>query len=177
MKAFTLAHVTTSCGRLFDGVSAILNLCTAASYDGQAAMILESAAEAHGTSEQALDFVVVEEADKNGFVHLDWRGAVRSLLSLKPAIAAAAAFHRGLAVAVADVCVLLREKEGVNHVALSGGVWQNAILLSLTYDELRKRGFTVLTHHSIPPNDEGVSVGQAVVAACRFRFNDTISTV
>jgi hydrogenase maturation protein HypF len=78
-------------------------------------------------------------------------------------------FHRGLAAAVADACVILRDKTGINHVALSGGVWQNAVLLSLSHEELRKREFTVLTHRTISPNDEGVSVGQAVVAAHRFR--------
>ncbi|MCL2010019.1 MAG: hypothetical protein FWG71_05665, partial [Synergistaceae bacterium] len=101
--------------------------------------------------------------------------AVRSILSRKPPKPdAAAAFHRGLAAAVADTCAVLRDKTGINHAALSGGVWQNAILLELTHGELRKRGFAVLTHRAIPPNDEGVSAGQAVVAAHRFRVRQKI---
>jgi hydrogenase maturation protein HypF len=70
-----------------------------------------------------------------------------------------------LARAVAEVCVLLREKTGIGCAALSGGVWQNRLLLDLTCGELRSRGFDVLTHRALSPNDEGVSVGQAVVAA------------
>jgi hydrogenase maturation protein HypF len=69
---------------------------------------------------------------------------------------------------VADTCVILREKTGIKHAALSGGVWQNAILLELTCDNLCRRGFTVLTHRAISPNDEGVSAGQAVIAAHRY---------
>jgi len=166
--ALKLAPVTTSCGRLFDGVSAILGLCTEASYDGQAAMALENAAKDGGTSECCLDFHLAVEKDKD-FIHLDWRSAVRSLLSLRlQPNQAAWAFHKGLAVAVAETCVIIREKTDISHAALSGGVWQNALLLELACGELRKRGFTVLTHRSISPNDEGVSVGQAVVATHRL---------
>ncbi|MDR1979760.1 MAG: carbamoyltransferase HypF [Synergistaceae bacterium] len=161
--------VTTSCGRLFDGFAALLNLCPTATYDGQAAMALENAAEGDGI----LNFDI---ADERGFIRLDWRGAVKSLLGSPASRASkgagnpAAAFHRGLARAVADVCVLLREKTGIERVALSGGVWQNRLLLDLTREELRKREAPVLTHRTLPPNDEGVSAGQAVVAAYAARF-------
>ena len=165
VEMLKFAPATTSCGRLFDGVSAILNLCTTASYDGQAAMALENAAATGIASGRSFEFDLVTES--NGFVHLDWRNAIRALLSFKPNIAAAA-FHRGLASAVANTCVMLRENTNINHVALSGGVWQNATLLELAHDELSKRGFTILTHRSVSPNDEGLSVGQAVVAAHRF---------
>jgi hydrogenase maturation protein HypF len=157
--------VTTSCGRLFDGFAALLNLCPTATYDGQAAMSLENAAEGDGISSFGIE-------DEGGFLRLDWRGAVRSLFdSLSrhrrglDVGGQAAAFHRGLARAVAEVCVLLREKTGIGCTALSGGVWQNRLLLDLTCGELRNRGFDVLTHRALSPNDEGVSVGQAVVAA------------
>jgi hydrogenase maturation protein HypF len=158
--------VTTSCGRLFDGFAALLNLCPVASYDGQAAMSLENAAEGDGISSFDIE-------DEGGFIFLDWRGAVRSLLGSFSsqglgAGAQAAAFHRGLARAVTEVCVLLGEKTGLRCAALSGGVWQNRLLLDLTCRELRDRGFDVLTHRALSPNDEGVSVGQAVVADCLF---------
>jgi hydrogenase maturation protein HypF len=174
MAALPFSHfsqVTTSCGRLFDGVSAILGLCAMASYDGQAAAALENAAAAEILpSPDGLSFAV--SAGEDGFVHLDWRPAVRWLLrpASPPAAGEAAwAFHLGLAKAVAEVCSLLRERTGVNHAALSGGVWQNALLLKMACGELSRRGFTVLTHRAIPPNDEGVSVGQALVAAHRFK--------
>ena len=159
MAAAGAASVTTSCGRLFDGFSALLNLCPAASYDGQAAMALENAA----AGDLSLPFRIQDEDD---FLLLDWRDAVKSLV-LSPASAPelAGAFHRGLAEALADICVLLREKTGLENVALSGGVWQNRLLRNLACTELRRRGFMVLTHRHISPNDEGISVGQALVAA------------
>ncbi|MDR1730774.1 MAG: carbamoyltransferase HypF [Synergistaceae bacterium] len=156
------APVTTSCGRLFDGISALLNLCLKASYDGQAAMALEN----EGVDEVApLPFELLEEKD---FLFLDWRRAVKALVSEGGGEGKkAGAFHRGLSLAICDLCDRLREKTGIGHVALSGGVWQNRLLLDLTCAELEKRGFTALTHRGISPNDEGVSAGQALVAACR----------
>jgi hydrogenase maturation protein HypF len=166
LSGMRYSPVTTSCGRLFDGFSALLGLCAAATYDGQAAAALESAARAEGgiVSSGALPFGVGEEG---GFVRVDWRGAVRAIFGGAGAMGAGG-FHLGLARAVAEVCVLLRERTGIGRVALSGGVWQNALLLDLTDGELSSRGFAVLTHRSVSPNDEGVSVGQAAVAARRF---------
>ena len=172
LPAVGISPVTTSCGRLFDGFAALLNLCPVATYDGQAAMALENAAERGEARGFNIEFDV---EDEGGFIRLDWRGAVRSLLdSLAPhgprrEAGHAAAFRRGLAYAVADVCVLLREKTGIRCAALSGGVWQNRLLLDLTCKELQNRGFAVLTHRALSPNDEGVSVGQAVVAAYTVR--------
>jgi hydrogenase maturation protein HypF len=157
---------TTSCGRLFDGFSALLGLCSAVSYDAQAAMALENAADLK--SEKALPFTVEEVEEKGeNFVCLDWRGAVEKAVlgNLRERGRTAMAFHRGLARAVAEVCALLSKRTGIKRAALSGGVWQNAALLDLTREELIKRGFAVLTHRNISPNDEGVSAGQALAAA------------
>jgi hydrogenase maturation protein HypF len=167
------APVTTSCGRLFDGFSALLGLCPAATYDGQAAMALENAAEERagekGERGEGLNFGMEIEGD---FVRLDWRCAVRSAATRKGEGTGrwAFSFHRGLARAVAEVCLLLKEKTGIDRVALSGGVWQNRTLLDLACEELRNRGLVALTHRDISPNDEGVSVGQALVAAYRFQI-------
>jgi hydrogenase maturation protein HypF len=173
------APVTTSCGRLFDGFSALLNLCPTATYDGQAAMALENAVDEEKEKERRegedLNF---DLEDEGGFVRLDWRNAVRSVATRNVSVKKsekentgswALSFHRGLARAVAETCVLLKEKTGLHQVALSGGVWQNRTLLRLTCEELRNRRFLILTHRDISPNDEGVSVGQALVAAYRFR--------
>jgi hydrogenase maturation protein HypF len=162
--------LTTSCGRLFDGFSALLGLCPVASYDGQAAAALENAAAPE--SKESLPFVVKKEWEKNGFICLDWRGAVKkAVLYLGDPSARgrlAVEFHQGLARAVAEACVLLNERTRIKRIALSGGVWQNAALLTLTREELLRHGFFVLTHRNISPNDEGVSVGQALVAAYRY---------
>jgi hydrogenase maturation protein HypF len=76
----------------------------------------------------------------------------------------AARFHNGLALMVRDVCLRLREETGLDEVALSGGVFQNVTLLGKVVPILREGGFTVYTHHLVPPNDGGISLGQAVVA-------------
>jgi hydrogenase maturation protein HypF len=217
LSALEAAPVTTSCGRLFDGFSALLGLCPAATYDGQAAMALENAAReinmkmnerkmnerkmserkmnerpvSYGVSPDVLPFdiepggSVTGDSVSGSFVQLDWRGAVKAFLgaALPKAMPSetafgpvstrrsslARAFHLGLARAVAEVCVLLRDRTNIGRVALSGGVWQNALLLDMTREELFSRGFTVLTHGNISPNDEGVSAGQAAIAARRFR--------
>ena len=169
--ALKFAPVTTSCGRLFDGVSAVLNLNKTASYDGQAALTLENAAAGavESTKQKHKNFSFGITTNEDGFIILDWRNMIRSLLSSRWEVNYAAwVFHHKLVAAVADTCVLLREKTGIKHAALSGGVWQNALLLKLTYKNLSERGFTVLTHRAISPNDEGVSVGQAVAAKHRF---------
>jgi hydrogenase maturation protein HypF len=78
-----------------------------------------------------------------------------------------AAFHAGLGRAVAAVAARLAGDNGLDTVALSGGVFQNARLTAVVEDELSARGVTVLVHRHVPPNDGGVSIGQAAVAACR----------
>jgi hydrogenase maturation protein HypF len=77
-------------------------------------------------------------------------------------------FHHTLAEIVRTVCEQLREKEGLTTAALSGGCWQNRLLLSTTISRLRETGFSVYVHHQVPANDGGVSLGQAVVAAARL---------
>jgi hydrogenase maturation protein HypF len=76
-----------------------------------------------------------------------------------------ARFHNGLAQLVLDMCEIIRRERGLNEVALSGGVWQNVTLLRKTLARLCKAGFIVYTHHLIPPNDGGLALGQAVIAA------------
>ena len=74
-------------------------------------------------------------------------------------------FHRTVARVVTEMCQLLAAQSGVKEVALSGGTFQNRLLLSLTRDALDQAGFTVLVHSDVPTNDGGVSLGQAVIAS------------
>src|SRR5262249_6844132 len=85
-----------------------------------------------------------------------------------PAIIAAR-FHNAVAALVAEVCCALRAERGLSLVALSGGVFQNLLLLERTVTALEQQGFRVLQHSRVPPNDGGLSYGQAVVAAARLR--------
>jgi hydrogenase maturation protein HypF len=81
----------------------------------------------------------------------------------------AARFHNGLAAATVTACESIREREGLGTVALSGGVFQNMLLLERIVSALDQRGFRVLTHSRVPPNDAGISLGQAAVAGARDR--------
>ena len=80
-----------------------------------------------------------------------------------------ARFHNGVAAVIEAGCLLLRERHGLATVALSGGVFQNQLLLNRTVDALERSGFRVLVHSRVPCNDGGISFGQAVVAAARDR--------
>jgi hydrogenase maturation protein HypF len=97
------------------------------------------------------------------------RAAAEDLLAgVAPAVIAAR-FHRGVAAAIVEVCTALRERSGLTTVALSGGVFQNLLLLGQVVDGLEEAGFRVLTHARVPPNDGGISLGQAAVAGARDR--------
>ncbi len=93
------------------------------------------------------------------------RAATADLLAGVPREIIGARFHQGVAAMIGEVCGLLRDRSGLGTVALSGGVFQNLLLLGTVVDLLEGMGFRVLTHSRVPPNDGGISLGQAVVAA------------
>ena len=93
------------------------------------------------------------------------RAAAEDLLAGVPRQIISARFHQGVAAMIGEACGLLRERSGLGTVALSGGVFQNLLLLGTVVDLLEGLGFRVLTHSRVPPNDGGISLGQAVVAA------------
>lgn len=158
--------LTSSAGRLFDAVAAIAGLRDIASYEGQAAIALEQRAdpdERGAYPARLLDdgpLVTIQAADLVRAVVEDMRGGAG------PA-RVSARFHNGLAAATAAACVRLREDTGIGTVALSGGVFQNRLLLDGLVRALRLQGLRVLTHREVPPNDGGISLGQAAVAAAR----------
>ena len=158
---------TSSAGRLFDAVAAVAGVRDAVSYEGQAAIELEQVAdpsEPHAYRAALTDdapFVVVG-ADLVRAVVADLRAGV-------PVAAVAARFHRGVVDAVAAACDRVRADTGLATVALSGGVFQNVLLVRWTVAALEADGFRVLTHRRVPPNDGGISFGQAVVIAARDR--------
>jgi len=158
--------VTTSAGRFFDAMSALLGICSVISYDGQAAIELESLSRGSGT----MPFSRYRE---KGMYRVDWRPAVDWTIQkrgLVPVPEIAAAFHKGLASVIADISGEIAEASGVEHVALSGGVWQNRRLLHLTTFLLKKKGLKPLIHQTLSPNDECVSVGQAAVGAAHWIY-------
>jgi len=154
---------TSSCGRLFDAVAAIVGLRGNVSFEGQAAIQLEAIAD---SAEMARYPFGLESAEP---WRIDLRPAIRELVNEVrrgvPAAIVSARFHNTMAAAIADVCVLLRRSDRLNRVCLSGGTFQNLFLLSRSVAALRRHGFEVFLHSKVPPNDGGLSLGQAVVAA------------
>jgi hydrogenase maturation protein HypF len=158
---------TSSAGRLFDAVAALAGVRDAVSYEGQAAIELEQVAdpsEPRGYPVSLTDGApfVIGGADLVRAVVADLRAGV-------PVATVAARFHRGMVDAVVAACARVRADTGLDTVALSGGVFQNVLLVRWAVEALERDGFRVLTHRRVPPNDGGISFGQAVVAAARDR--------
>ena len=181
------AVTSTSAGRLFDGVSAILGIRRASTFEGEASTALEFAAEAWRAQEiqkknvdirvKSLKMWMTEKKDipenpgtsassteERKFV-LNTGDIVAHLVQEKLAGEdsgkLAYEFHRALAEQILAACEAAEQETGIKKVALSGGVFQNRLLLELVDDGLAERGFEVLKHSLIPPNDGGIALGQA----------------
>ena len=154
---------TTSAGRLFDAVAALCGLRAAVTYEGQAAAELEALCDPHERGAYPLDVT--------GECVLDPRETIRAVArdvaaGVAPGVVSAR-FHRGLAEATARACAALAAAHGVGLVVLSGGVFQNARLLAATAARVEAAGLRVLVPERLPPNDGGISYGQAAVAAAQ----------
>jgi hydrogenase maturation protein HypF len=163
------APLTSSCGRLFDAVAALVGIRDRVGYEGQAALELEMAIEGEG--EEGFYPYDIDHAEE-GYVSqpaVTVRAIVDDLLGGATAAAVSARFHNTLSCLVAETCALLRADTGLSRVALSGGVFQNRYLTEKTVALLKGARFEVLTHSLVPPNDGGLALGQAVIAghACR----------
>ena len=161
---------TTSAGRLFDGVAALLGIRPTVTYEAQAAIELEAAAAGEPLDTPVADgWEAVVTAGDDGCAVLDPSPLVAHVVAARdrgtPVPAVAAAFHAALGRSVAALARDLAAAAGVGTVALSGGVFQNARLTEIVERELTASGVEVLVHSRVPPNDGGVSIGQAAVAA------------
>ena len=156
--------LASSMGRLFDTVGSLLGASPLASYEGQPAMELESMAVGVAESIEPYSY----EFDQDT---IDTRPALRQVaadLGQKVEIASIAArFHETAAALTLDACRRIRADGGPSDVVLSGGVMQNARLLSRLLSLLERDGFRPHTHREVPPNDGGLSLGQALIAAAR----------
>jgi hydrogenase maturation protein HypF len=153
---------TSSCGRLFDAVAALLGLAPEVSFEGQAAIALEA------TAESGIDDRYDFEIEKGEPAILDFRpvivSIVRDISSGRRVGEISARFHNTLSVAIGEVCGRIGSSDAVDRVCLSGGSFQNLYLLGRTVVELRRRSFDVFLHAQVPANDGGLSLGQAMVA-------------
>ena len=171
--------LTSSVGRLFDGVSALLGLRRRVAYEGQAAVLLEAAARRSfgvtglphptapapwpGDARYAPDLPAVLPVDT--FV----RGVLGDLKAGLATDEIAARFHHSLAAAAADLVVQLARRHAVDTAALGGGVFQNLLLLELLVARLEAAGLRTLVHRAVPTNDGGLCLGQAEIAAALLR--------
>jgi hydrogenase maturation protein HypF len=157
----------SSAGRLFDAVAAILGLCAYNTYEGQAATVLQQAAETALESGSAPSSISFEVVDDGEMIKINPREILKSALFCKDEEknGFALGFHLALSKAVKAVCAALRKKAAVNKVILGGGVFQNTLLLKLCVEELTNSGFMVFYSKNIPANDSCIAVGQAYIAA------------
>ncbi|MEQ9234671.1 carbamoyltransferase HypF [Coleofasciculus sp. E2-BRE-01] len=175
--------LASSAGRLFDAVAAALGICrTNCSYEGQAAIEMEAL-----VTPDSLNYVKevgaypfnIGKLDQETELILDsyplWLALLDDLQQTMPKSLIAAKFHQGLADAITNMVQQLRPDLISNQVILTGGVFQNRILLTQVRENLERMGMRVLTHSLVPPNDGGLSLGQAVIAArCRGGFRDNL---
>lgn len=158
---------TSSAGRLFDTVSSLLEIRGRVNYEGQAAVELEMLA--RDDRKVCYPFRVVRKEEE--FI-IDTLPVVKRIVEEiregESSTAVATKFHWTISQIMLRVCELLRDRWGLNKVALSGGVFQNTLILKQTVPLLTSSGFEVFLHSLVPPNDGGISLGQAVVAHHRL---------
>lgn len=208
------AVTSTSAGRLFDAVSAILGIRRKSTFEGEASMALEFAAEEYRETMLEKSKQQIQETEKYGYDKEDTDTLSRNenlseteeikrmddklisagdrlLLNTESLIKEilnrqlngedpgklAYFFHRELACQITAACVKIRELSGCNKAALSGGVFQNRLLLELTDHMLLEQGFEVLKHQLLPPNDGGIALGQAVYAMAYLEKSIEIKTI
>jgi hydrogenase maturation protein HypF len=160
--------VTTSMGRLFDAVAALMGLRPRVTYEAQAAIELEALARSVPRGEAPI-YEVDIGPDASGALVIDPAPLIAALMAAKasgtPTAVLAAAFHESIGLAAASAAVDLANARGLHTVALTGGVFQNVRLAEIVEEALVRAGLEVLTHQIVPPNDGGISIGQAAVAA------------
>ncbi|MCX8117029.1 MAG: carbamoyltransferase HypF [Desulfobacterota bacterium] len=159
--------LTSSMGRFFDAIASLLSVRDEVNYEGQAAIELESMADQEVEEDYPFHLLGEERPfviDPSPVI----RGVVADLTEGISPSKISGKFHRTVGRMIVETCKALRAQEGLHRVVLSGGVFQNIFLLSLTTEALKKEGFETFLHHQVPANDGGLSLGQAVIAQARL---------
>jgi hydrogenase maturation protein HypF len=163
MMSKQTAIPTSSCGRLFDAVAALLGISPINNYEGQAAIELEACAEQHATG--IYDYLVEKQQGMLVMNSLPIiAGIIRDIHSGLSVSTISGKFHLTLSDMFLDALLQAREQSGLNRVVLSGGVFHNGIILFNLSNSLVSHGFEVYYHQKVPPGDGGISLGQAVIA-------------
>ena len=157
----TNAPPTSSIGRLFDAVAALIGIRQSVNYEAQAAIELEAIVAKNEIGQYPIPDIQYPSIDPTELI----TNIISDLHAKIPTEIISARFHNTLAEMVSQVCKTMRAEYGVDQVVLSGGVWQNMTLLEKSLELLVQDGFKVLIHKKVPANDGGISLGQAVIAA------------
>jgi hydrogenase maturation protein HypF len=157
--------LTSSMGRLFDAVASFIGIRNEVTYEAQAAIEMEVLSKPFVSSGKPYPYAM-EETNSGTLIRLKELlfAIIQDVCANESVGMIAARFHQTIAEIAIDVCRCAREMTNLNEVALSGGVWQNQVLLDLVRDGLKKQGFVVYFHQQVPSNDGGLALGQAVVA-------------
>lgn len=160
------APLTSSAGRIFDTVAALLGICYQINYEGQAAIELEKIA--YGSEGQILPYIINDEA---GQYIIDFMSMYRMIYELKQQYSIAyiaKSFHITMAVAISEIIDLLAKETNLSTVVLSGGVCQNITLLEVIYQNLSDK-YDIYINEQVPPNDGGIALGQMAVAQACYK--------
>lgn len=151
---------TSSMGRLFDAVASLIGVKHKVNYEGQAAIEMEALVDPVESGFCLLPF-------ENGLIDPKplFENLINDIYNQIPINKMASKFHNSIVHTSVEICKKIREEDHLNTVALSGGVWQNKVLLEKTITKLKEEHFDVLYHHQIPTNDGGLSLGQAIIAS------------
>ena len=167
MERSVNSPLTSSAGRLFDAVASLAGVCDVSTYEAEAPMRLEALAFKYGGRVRPYDFSVDAPAGRISVkapFEIDIIPAVKQILrdrKVRGAAYIAAAFHATMADIILHTVGLLSKQTGIIDVALSGGVFQNTVLLGRAINLLKKAGFNVLIHNKLSPNDSSIALGQA----------------
>ena len=159
--------LTSSIGRLFDGVAGLLGFDKNITYEGDAAIYMERISD---RKEEGYYNYIINNKDNKFIISTDKmiKLIINDIKNNTSFNIIAKRFHNTIVKFTCDMCLKIRENKGINKVALSGGVFINKLLLTQITNELRKLEFEVYSNKIIPTNDSGISVGQVVVAASRM---------
>lgn len=157
--------LTSSMGCLFDAVASLVGICNAVTYEAQAAMEMEVLSKPFVPEAKPYPYVI-EETGNRIIIRLKelLYAIVQDVRGNESAGMIGARFHRTISEIAVDICRRARASTGLNEVALSGGVWQNQILLDLVRNGLKQEDFIVYFHRQVPANDGGIALGQALIA-------------
>ncbi|MDP2981601.1 MAG: hypothetical protein Q8N67_06045 [Candidatus Omnitrophota bacterium] len=173
--------LTSSVGRLFDGISSIIGICDFAGYEGEAAIRLEKIIFAHLGARQcsalnAPGRYKFKYINEDGMIIIDWGPTIRGVAGdlkdsvKKPEISLK--FHNAICDMIKDVCSILKKKYRIKKVCMSGGVFQNKYLSGRLKPMLVKEGFNVYGHKKVPTHDGGIALGQAILAHERLHSDN-----